>query len=331
MIRGGVQVSEVNAEDFRKEWRDKIVKGIDFKDSDLKSISTGSIKLDWALKLPFLEGSIIEVYGPNQSGKTTLALEVCANGMKMGKRAFYMDLERKLREAQLNMISEFHKEDFTILYPDTGEETVNMMHELILAYPGSVIVLDSVGALLPEVEDAQGAENQTMGLVARLTAKLIRKVTGIAARNKCTLIFINHLTATMAMFGKKETTKGGKAIKDRAAQRIEMFCPSAGKIKDSNGDIIGQMVRCKVEKNNVNRPYITVEVPIIFGKGIESSLDMLQFAKDLGILPYQKGWYSVSLNGEEPKRMREAQVLELITADEEFKESVKSRIDELFV
>lgn len=315
--------------EFKKEWREKIVKGIDFKDSDLRPISTSSTKLDWALKLPFLEGSIVEVYGPNQTGKTTLALEVCGNAMSMGKKTFYMDLERKLREAQLNMIDGFDRDGFTLVYPDTGEEAVNMMHEIILSSPGCVIVLDSVGALLPEVEDAQGAENQTMGLVARLTAKLIRKVTGIAARNKCTLIFINHLTATMAMFGKKMTVKGGKAIQDRAAQRIEMFAPSAGKIKDGNGDIIGQMVRCKVEKNNVNRPYITVEVPIIFGKGIASALDMLQFAKDLGILPYQKGWYTVPIDGED-KRMREAQVLEMINEDEDFKSSVQDKIDELF-
>lgn len=312
--------------EFRKEWREKIVRGSDFKDSDLSPISTSSAKLDWALKLPFLEGSIVEVFGHNQSGKTTLALEVCSNAMKMGKRVFYIDLERKLREAQLEMIDGLERELFTLMYPDTGEETIDMMHEIIITYPGSVIVMDSVGALLPEVEDAQGAANQTMGLVARLTAKLVRKVTGPAARNKCLLIFINHITSTMAMFGPKETVKGGKAIQDRAAQRIKVTATKGEQIKNKNGDVIGVNTRMEVIKNNVNRPYIKVEVPIIFGKGIASELDFLQFAKDLGVLPYNKGWYVHKDADGEEKRYREADMLLKLKEDAEFKQELEDTI-----
>lgn len=315
-------------ESLNKEWRDKTVYGRDLKDADLKFISTSSTKLDWALKRPFQEGSIVEVYGPNAVGKTTLVLEVCANAMKMGKLVFFLDLERKLREAQLDMIDGLDKNNFNILYPDTGEEVINIMHELILAYPGCVIVLDSVGALLPEVEDASPGENMSMGLVARLCAKLIRKVTGIAARNKCLLVFINHITATLAKFGKKETVKGGKAIQDRASQRIEMRSTKSNQIKKGE-QVIGQMVRCTTIKNNVNRPYITVEIPLIYGRGIESSLDTLQFARDLGILPYKNGWYILQVDGE-PVRKRETQVLEQLKEDPAFKQSIVDNINQLF-
>ncbi len=314
---------------FKKEWRHKIKSGEEFSDDDLLHISTGSIKLDWALRRPFLEGSFVEVFAPNATGKTTLALEVASNAMKMGKLVFYIDLEYKLREAQLEMIDGFDRAKFTILYPDTGEEAMNMMHELMLAHPGCLIVLDSVGGLLPEVEDAKAFEDQSMALVARLCQKMIRKLTGINARNKCVTIFLNHLTATMARFGKPTTTHGGKAIRNRSAQRIELFAPAAGKIKNSNGDLIGQRVRATVVKNNVFRPGIVIEFPIIYGRGIDSELDMLEFARDLAIIPYQKGWYTVPFEGEE-KRMREARILEMLKNDTEFRESIKGKIAEIF-
>ena len=116
----------------------------------------------------------------------------------------------------------------------------------------------------------------------------------------------------MAMFGKSTTTHGGKAIKNRSAQRIELFAPAAGRIKNANGDQIGQRVRAKIVKNNVNRPEITIEFPIIYGKGIDSELDMLEFARDLGILPYSNGWYMVPQEDGTEKRIRQAKVIEML-------------------
>lgn len=318
-----------NIKQIKKEWREKALSGDDLKDNDLRCISTGSTKLDWALRKPFQEGSIVEIYGPNSVGKTTIALEVCANGMKMGKLCFYLDLERKLREAQLEMIEGLNRSMFTLLYPDTGEEAVNMIHEMIKNYPGCVIVLDSVGALLPEVEDAEDAEKQTRALVARLCHKMIRKVTGVCARNKCHLIFLNHLTATMAMYGKSETTHGGKAIGNRASQRIELSCPSANLIKDGE-KVIGQNVRCKTIKNNVFRPFITVEVPIIYGSGIDSALDMLEFARDIGILPYKNGWFILTDESGESIRKRKEWMIQRLNEDEKFREMIKNRIESIF-
>jgi recombination protein RecA len=313
---------------LKKEWKDKVKKGKDFKDDQLRHISTGSIKLDWALKRPFIEGSMVEVFGPNAVGKTTLALEVCSNAMKMGKLVFYIDLEYKLREVQLDMIEGFERDKFAILYPDTGEEAMNMMHELMISYPGCVIVLDSVGGLLPEVEDAENFEKQSMGLVARLCHKMIRKLSGINARNKCVTIFLNHLTSTMAMFGKPTTTHGGKAIRNRAAQRIELFAPAAGKIKIGE-DVVGQRVRATVIKNNVFRPYIKVTFPIMFGRGIDSELDIIEFARDCGVLAQKGGWYTLEVDGED-KKFREAQLLEMLKNDKEFNTSIREQIAILF-
>jgi recombination protein RecA len=314
---------------IKKEWKGKFKAGHDFKDDELQHISTGSIKLDWALKRPFLEGQLVEIFAPNATGKTTLALHVAKNAMKMNKQVFYLDLERKLRESQIEMIPGFDRKNFTLVYPDTGEEAMNMMHELITDHPGCVVVLDSVGGILPEVEDAEDFEKQSRALVARLCHKMIRKITGITARNKCVVIFLNHLTATMAAYGKPFTTHGGKAIENRAAQRIELFAPAAGAIKVGS-DKVGQMVRATVVKNNVNRPFITVEFPLIYGRGIDENLDMLQFAKDLGILPYKNGWYLIPQDDGEPKRMRQADVLEMIEMDPGFKKSIEDKVMTLF-
>lgn len=312
----------------KKEWKNKLTKGEEFDDNSLIAISTGSIKLDWALKLPFLEGSMVEIFAHNGVGKTTLALSVCANGMKHGKRAYFIDLEYKLREAQIQMISGLDRNKFTVLYPDTGEEALNMIYEIALNDPGCIFVLDSVGGLLPEVEAAEGFETVGMGQIARLCQKLIRKLSGIIRKNKCLLIFLNHKTSTMKAYGEAETTHGGNAIRNRSAQRIELKALSAGQIKDTKtGDRIGQKVTATVVKNNVNRPFITVEFPIIYGKGIDENLDILEFAKDLGIITCVKGWHTFAGN---EKKYRESDVLEMLATDAKFKEDIKQQIKSLF-
>ncbi len=319
-----------DVKNLKKEWQKKVKLGEDFSDDELLHVPTGSTKLDWALRRPFLEGQLVEIFAPNATGKTTLALHVCKNAMKMGKLVFYLDLERKLRESQIEMIDGFTRDKFTIVYPDTGEEAMNMMHELITDYPGCVIILDSVGAILPEVEDAEDYEKQSRALVARLCHKMIRKITGITARNKCIIVFLNHLTATMAMYGKAETTHGGRAIPNRCAQRIQLKNLASGAIKKGD-EKIGQMVIATVVKNNVNRPFITVEFPLIYGRGIDESLDMLQFAKDLGIIPYKNGWYIIHRpDMPEPKRMREKDVLDMIKNDETFKTEITDQIKNIF-
>lgn len=311
---------------FEKKWKDKFVKGEELKDSDLQSISSGSLKLDWALGKPFVEGSIVELYGEHGTGKTTCALEVAANAHKLSKHVFYIDIERKLREAQLEMISELDRSKITVLYPDTGEEAGNMMEEFVRSVPGCVVILDSVSALLPEAEDAENVGKQFMGNVAKLCAQIIRKITGPAARNKCLIIFINHVTSTMSMYGPSKTVKGGRAIGDRASQRVELVTVKSELIQGNKGDIVGQNIRCKVVKNNMGRPYLTADVPILYGHGIYKSLDLFNFARDVGVLEQpSKGWFKL-----DDKNVRQSQVMAKLEEDNEFRLDIESRIKELY-
>jgi len=317
----------MSADELQKQLGSKIKRGVDFKDSDYKAISTGSIKLDWALGLPCLEGSMVEIFAPAGVGKTTLALSICSNAMAMDKDVFYFDLEFKLREAQIKMIKNFIRDKFNIIYPDTAEDCLNMMQKIVTDFPGCVIVLDSIGGLLPEVEDAQDYSNVGMAVVPRILHKLVRKITGIAARNKCLLIFLNHLTATMAMYGQKDTTHGGNAIKNRAAQRIQLAALAGDAIKVGDKKI-GQNVRATIVKNNVNAPYIEVFFPIIYGKGIDSDSELMDFAQELGFVVKNGGWVNIpNDDGTEGKKMRPDELKELLSSDLELRNKLISKIN----
>lgn len=254
---------------------------------------------------------------------TTFAMEVASNAIKLGKKVYYVDLERKLREAQINMIRDLDKTGLSIMYPDTAEEALNMMEEVVRSVPGCVVILDSVSGLLPEVEDAEDASKVTMGTVAKFCAKMIRKLTGIACKNKCLLLFLNHKTASMQMYGPSDTVHGGKAISNRASQRIELSRTMGQLIKGADGEtVIGQVVKCKVVKNNVKRPFITVEVPIIYGQGIARELDIFEFAVELNVIDgTKKGWY-----GWKDQSFRKDEVLLKLLQDEAFKKEVVNEI-----
>lgn len=320
-------------QDILKEWSGKVCPGEEIRDSDLQSISTGSVKLDWALGIPLVEGSFNEIYGDNSTGKSTFALEIAANAIRMGKPVFYFDLERKLRESQLNMIRGLGEEArklFTRIRPDTGEEAVDMIYRCVTEVPGCLVVFDSITAMLPEVEDAEDAHKQSMGLVARLCWKLVRKVLGPTERNKCILLFISHLTTNLDPYATGDTVKGGKAVGDMSSQRIKLKRLNSQLIKDAQGNIIGQMVICKIIKNNMARPFREVSVPIIYGKGIDRALDLLQLARDLCIIEYTTGWYKL-VNEEYPegKNQRESYMLDYIKTNKEYRESIIRQTKEL--
>lgn len=321
-----VQSSGIDVTLFNKDWQKKIKPGEKFQDSTMGCISTGSIKLDWALKFPIIEGQIVEIFAENAVGKTTLALEIAANATRNNRHVFYIDLEYKLREVQINMIPGIQREYFTVVHPDTGEEAMNMMHEFIVSFPGCLIIFDSVGAILPEVEGAEDYGKQHMTLVARLCHQMIRKITGIASRNKSPIVFLNHPTSTMKMYGPKTTTHGGKAIKNRAAQRIELKALKADEIKNDENEKIGQWVTATVIKNNVNRPQIQVKYPLIYGQGIFKELEILDFAKGLAIIDKKKGWCSlIDEEGSEIK-MREKEILIKLATDEKFRNYMLGKI-----
>ncbi len=259
---------------------------------------------------------------------TSIALEVAANVIKAGRKVFYIDLERKLREAQIAMIRDLDRSGLIILYPHTGEEAADMMEACFRNFPGSCAILDAVAGLLPEVEDAEGAEKLTMGTVAKLCHKMMRKLTGIISQNKCLLIALNHKTASMSMYGPSDTVHGGKAITNRAAQRIELvrhmsklIKSGAAKEGEEGGEIIGQITKCKVVKNNVGKPFREVEVPIIYGQGIARELDLMEFAEDLGVLVKAGGWYD--LDGQ---KLRKTDIIAKLFSDKEFFKSIKDKV-----
>lgn len=301
---------------------------IDEYDANRKAISTGSTKLDWALTKSLVEGTINDIHALEGVGKTTLALEVAASATQMGKPVYYFDLERKLVDSQINMISRLNKELFFRVRPGNGEDAVDKVFECVTDIPGCVVIFDSLTQMLPEVEDAGKAGDQQMGLVARLSAKMIRKILAPVERNRCMVLFISHITANMEAYSGEIKTKGGKAVPNACAQRIHMKKLAKGKIKNESGDIIGHNVTCRVVKNNQGLPYKEVLVPIIYGQGIERSLDLMQIAEELAIIDKAGGWYSYEINGEQVKSYKD-ELLSNIRTNTKFRTGLIGKINEI--
>ncbi len=318
-------------ESIEKDWQGTFVPGtiLEEHDSNRRPISTGSTKLDWALTKSFVEGTVNEIHGPNGVGKTTFALEVAANATLMGKMVFFFDIERKLVNSQVAMIPRLNRDLFLRIRPDTGEEAVNRVHRCVTEVPGCVIIFDSITQMLPEVEDASGAGDMQRAAVAKLTAKMIRKVLGPVERNRCMILFISHETANMDMYSGQVKTKGGNAVPDAAAQRIRLKALAAGKIKSPEGDIIGQNVKCRVVKNNQGLPFKEVEVPLIYGRGIDRSLDLLQVAVDMAVIEKTGGgWYTMDFEGKSQKMYKPA-ILEQLSDNGPYREYIVSKVHEL--
>ena len=316
-------------ESIEKDWKGTAVPGavIEEHDSNRRPISTGSTKLNWALTRPFVEGTINEIHGKNGVGKTTFALEVAANATLMGKMVFFFDLERKLVDAQIAMIPRLNRELFWRIRPDNGEDAVNKVHRCVTEVPGCVVIFDSLTQMLPEVEDAEDAEKQSMGLVAKLAAKMVRKIIGPTERNRCMVLFISHETANMDLYSGGVKTKGGNAVPDASAQRIQLKALSAGKIK-VDGNIVGQNVKCKVVKNNQGLPFKEVEVPLIYGRGIQRSLDLLQVAVDLAIIEKTGGWYTMEFEGKTTKMYLDP-ILEQLKNNQPYREHIVKQVHEV--
>ena len=318
------------AKSIKKDWGGNLVTGdsIAQYDANRRQISTGSTKLDWALTKAFVEGTINEIHGKNGCGKTTLALEVAANATLMGKPVYFFDLERKLVDSQIAMIPRLKRELFTRIRPDNGEDAVNKVHRCVTEMPGCVVIFDSLTQMLPEVEDAEGAEKQQMGNIAKLAAKMVRKIVGPVERNRCMVLFISHETANMDMYSGGVKTKGGNAVPDISAQRIRLKALSAGKIKGEGGEIIGQNTKCMVVKNNQGLPFREVEIPIIYGRGIDRTLDLLQVAVDLAIIDKSGGWHTFNFGGEE-KKMYKADIMNELVTNAPYRDQIVTQVHEV--
>ncbi|MCQ2794920.1 MAG: recombinase RecA [Bacilli bacterium] len=271
---------------------------------DVDTISTGSLLLDNALGVGgYPKGRIIEIYGPESSGKTTLALHAIAEAQKKGGKAAFVDAEHSIDPVYAKKLG-VDIDELILSQPDSGEEALEITELLAQSGEISIIVVDSVAALVPQAElDGVMADNQ-VGLQARLMSKAMRKLAGVLNKTETTVIFINQLREKVGvMYGNPETTTGGRALKFYASVRLDIRRSEA--IKDGN-DIIGNTVKVKVVKNKVAPPFKTCNIDIIYGTGISAKGEILDIAIEKGFIKKSGSWYE--LDGEKIGQGRDTAV-----------------------
>ena len=292
--------------------------------SDVPAISTGSMALDLALGIGGVPaGRIVEIFGPESSGKTTVCLHVIANAQAKGGKCAIIDAEHAIDPAYAKKIG-VNIDDLLISQPDCGEDALNICDTLVRSGAIDVLVVDSVAALVPKAEIEGQMGDSHVGLQARLMSQALRKLTGAASRSNTCIMFTNQIREKIGvMFGNPETTPGGNALKFYASIRMDIRKSTV--IKDPAGNIIGNRARVKVIKNKMAPPFRVAEFDIMYNEGISKAGSLLDVATDLGILEKRGSWFSLA--GEQLGQGRD-QTKALIANSPELQEKLMNLINE---
>lgn len=308
---------------IEKEYGKGSVMKLGAEPEKIEVISSGSISLDKALGVGgYPKGRIIEIYGPESSGKTTFALHAIANAQKNGGFAAFIDAEHALDPTYAHALG-VDIENLVLSQPDNGEQALEIAEALIKSGSIDVLVVDSVAALVPEAELNGDMGDSHVGLHARLMSQAMRKLSGIISKTKCVAIFINQIREKVGvMFGNPETTTGGRALKFYSSVRLEIR--RGEQIKDGTS-AIGNRTTIKVVKNKVAPPFKTCEVEIIYGQGISHLGEIVDLATEMGLIEKSGSWFSY--NGEKIGQGRE-KVKDYLKNHEDICNEIEAKIRE---
>ena len=310
--------------DIEKQFgKGSVMKLGDNEHNDIEVIPSGSLSLDIALGIGgYPKGRIIEIYGPESSGKTTFALHAIAEAQKQGGRVAFIDAEHALDPTYAAKIG-VNTNELLLSQPDNGEQALEICEALVRSGAISVIVIDSVAALVPQAEIEGEMGDSHMGLQARLMSQALRKLAGAINKTNTVCIFINQLREKVGvMFGNPETTTGGRALKFYSSIRLEIR--RSEQIKDGS-EIIGNKTNIKVVKNKMAPPFKTCNVDIMYGEGVSKEGELIDLASDIAVLDKTGSWYAYK--GEKLGQGKE-NVKELLKKNPEMREEIENQVRE---